>query len=152
MFVIVTVETLEDLGKYLIGYAKKWVYGIRNLLPTNSYNDWDDWESYAYIGAINVFNRYLNRQLPLTIDRQIYALFKKAAIQEIRNRIQDLTTKKRNINITINFTELQYNNMSLETVIDNMSIVYSVSPETILLWHESQTLHVEVKHGKNRKI
>lgn len=141
----VTVDSFEALGAQLLQWCNVWVKSNRSLLPTNTtVIDINDWVGYALVGCIHVYNKFVDKNFPLTIDKKIYGLFKFAAIQEVRNRIQDLLTKKRNINVTFNFTDLSRVDETEEFVINKLSLSYKLDPEKVCLISE----YVELVEGK----
>jgi hypothetical protein len=141
------IQNQDDFGTFLLDMVPKWVYQMQSRLPYNSYLSFEDFVGIGFIGAMNVFRW----SYPFTLTIEHFALLQKGCKQEIWNRIQDLLTLKRNINITITFTDLVYNDNSEVDVLEREeSLAFREDPETILLRKEAEIIAHQMMQAKKK--
>jgi len=142
------IQSQDDFGTFLLDMVPKWVYQMQSRLPYNSYLSFEDFVGIGFIGAMNVFRW----TYPFTLTIEHFALLQKGCKQEIWNRIQDLLTLKRNINITVTFTDLVYNdNSEADTLEREESLAFREDPETLLLRKELETFVNKMLQEKRKE-
>jgi len=142
------IQNQDDFGTFLLDMVPKWVYQMQSRLPYNSYLSFEDFVGIGFIGAMNVFRW----TYPFTLTIEHFALLQKGCKQEIWNRIQDLLTLKRNINITVTFTDLVYNdNSEADTLEREESLAFREDPETVLLWKEAEIITNKILQEKKKR-